>query len=66
MIESEATLWSTKVMNMDTPKGLLRPVILYVQWQLRGGAEQRRLEISQLCREVVQIGGKDVSSYVCT
>ena len=64
--ESEATLWSTKVMNMDTPKGLLRAVFFYngKNFCLRGGAEQRGLKISQLRREVVQIGGRDVCSYV--
>ena len=64
--ESEATLWSTKVMSMDTPKGLLRAVFFYngKNFCLRGGAEQRGLKISQFRREVVQIDGRDVCSYV--
>ena len=53
-------------MNMDTPKRQLKAVFFYSgkNFCLRGGAEQRGLKISQLCREVVQIGGRDVCSYI--
>ena len=55
-------------MNMDTPKGLLRAVFFYMyngkNFCLRGGAKQRGVKISQLCREIVQIAGRDVCSYV--
>lgn len=64
--ESEAKLWDTKVLSMDTPKGLLRAVFFYngKNFCLRGGAEQRGLKISQFRKEVVQINGRDVCSYV--
>ena len=64
--ENEARLWDTKVLSMDTPKGLLRAVFFYngKNFCLRGGAEQRGLKISQFHREVVQIDGRDVCSYV--
>lgn len=64
--ENEARLWDTKVLSMDTPKGLLRAVFFYngKNFCLRGGAEQRGLKISQFHREIVQVDGRNVCSYV--
>ena len=59
--ENEAKLWETEVLSMDTPKGLLRAGKNFC---LRGGAEQHGLKIFQFHREVVQIDGRNVCSYV--
>ena len=64
--ESEAKLWDTKVLSMDTPKGLFRAVFFYngKNFCLRGGAEQHGLKISQFHKEIVRINVTDISSYV--
>ena len=50
--EEEELLWTSKVLNVDTPLGLLRAVFFYNGkcFCLRGGQEQRELKISQLER----------------
>ena len=62
----EDTLWDKKVLDVDTPKGLLRAVFFYngKNFCLRGGQEQRNLRLSQLKRDTSYIDGKEVSSYV--
>ena len=46
--EEEELLWTSKVLNVDTPLGLLRAVFFYNGkcFCLRGGQEQRELKIS--------------------
>uniref|UniRef100_A0A1X7V8G3 Uncharacterized protein n=1 Tax=Amphimedon queenslandica TaxID=400682 RepID=A0A1X7V8G3_AMPQE len=50
--EEEDTLWETGVLNIDSPKGLLRCVFYYNGkcFCLRGGQEHRELGVSQLKR----------------
>lgn len=50
--EEEDQLWSSGVLNTDTPKGLLRATYYYSGkcFCLRGGVEQRNLSLSQLQR----------------
>ena len=61
--KSEANLWDAKVLSMDT--GLPEQCFSNGKnFCLRGGAEQHALKISQFHKEVVQINGRDVCSYV--
>ena len=50
--EEESELWASGVLNIDTPKGLLRCVFYYNGkcFCLRGGHEHRNLGVSQLQR----------------
>ena len=62
----EDTLWDKGVLDLNTPKGLLRAVFFYngKNFCLRGGQEQRNLRLSQLKRDTSLIDGIVVSSYV--
>ena len=48
--DEENQLWSTGVLNVETPKGLLRAIFFYNGkcFCLRGGVEHRNLRLSQL------------------
>lgn len=50
--DEENELWSSNVLNLSTPKGLLRAAFFYNGkcFCLRGGVEHRELRISQLQR----------------
>lgn len=63
--KDEDELWK-KVLDLDSPKGLLRAVFFCngKNFCLRGGQEQRNLKISQLKRETIVVDGKEVHSYV--
>lgn len=60
--EEEDQLWSTGVLSVDTPKGLLRAVFYLngKNFALRGGVEHRQLKLSQIKRV------DDPPSYVYT
>ena len=60
--EEEGMLWERKVLNVSSPKGLLRAVFFYVGkiCCLRGGEEQRNLKKSQFTR-YVENGSKNRS-----
>ena len=64
----EEKLWSTGVLNPDTPQGLLNCVFFLngKNFCLRGGVEHRNLKPSQLSREVVKINGKSLVRYTYT
>jgi len=64
--KEEDTLWESGVINVDTPTGLLYAVFFYngKNFCLRGGAEHRNLKLSQVKRQVTNVGGKMVNSYV--
>ena len=55
--EDEEKLWTTCVLNQDTPAGLLNCVFFLSGKNvcLQGGAEHRDLKLSQFKREVVKI-----------
>jgi len=54
------------VINLDTPTGLLHAVFFWngKNFCLRGGEEHRNLKLSQMKRQVTNVGGKMISSYV--
>ncbi len=56
--EDEEKLWATGVLSTDTPQGLLNAVFFYngKNYLLRGGAEHRGLNLSQIQRNVSQEG----------
>ena len=58
--KEEDTLWESGVINLDTPIGLLYAVFFYngKNFCLRGGAEHRNLKLSQVKRQVTNVGGK--------
>ena len=61
-------LWSTGVLNPDTPQGLLN-CIFFLNGKkicLRGGVEHKNLKPSQLIREVVKVNGKSLVRYTYT
>jgi len=60
------TLWELGVINLDTPIGLLYAVFFYngKNFCLRGEAEHKNLKLSQVKRQVTNVGGKMISSYV--
>ena len=66
--DDEKKLWDTKVLNLETPTGLLRAVFFYngKNFCLRGGVEQRNLKLSQFQREVKVVEGREVSCYIYT
>ena len=63
--DDEDELWK-KVMDLDSPKGLLRAIFFCNGriFCLRGGQEQRNLKFSQLKRQTIMVDGKEVLSYM--
>jgi len=63
--DDERKLWTSGVLNLTSPIGLLRAVFFYngKNFCLRGGQEQRNLKLSQLCRETSIVNGKELSLY---
>ena len=66
--DDEDKLWSSKVLDPDTPQGLLNCVFFLngKNFCLRGGSEHRDLKMSQLAREVVTLDGKPLVRYMYT
>lgn len=67
-VDDEDALWEKGILDLNTPKGLLRAVFFYngKNLCLRGGQEQRNLRISQFARETVAVDGKRVVCYTYT
>ena len=65
--DDERKLWTSGVLSLSTPIGLLRAVFFYNGKNscLRGGQEQRNLKLSQVHRETNILDGKELSLYVC-
>ena len=61
--EEEKRLWDTKVLDVNTPKGLSNAVFFYFGKVccLRGGEEQRNLKPSQNMYEYIENGSKNRS-----
>ena len=61
--DDERKLWTTGVLNLSTPIGLLRAVFFYngKNFCLRGWQEQRNLRLSQVHRETSIVDGKGLS-----
>ena len=61
----EDKLWESRVLNLNTPLGVLRAVFFYngKSFCLRGGKEQRGLKLSQITKSVKSVGGENVSCY---
>ena len=66
--DDEDRLWTSKVLDPDTPQGLLNCVFFLngKNFCLRGGSEHRDLKLSQLTREVVKLDGKTLVRYTYT
>ena len=65
--DDEKKLWTSGVVNLTTPIGLLRAVFLNNEknFCLKGGQEQRNLKLSQVRRDTSIVDGKELSLYVC-
>jgi len=63
--DQKEILWTKKILDLDTPIGLLRAVFFFngKNFCLRGGQEQRNLKISQLSWETVVVDGKQIGCY---
>ena len=64
--EDEDKLWASKVLDPETPQGLLNCVFFLngKNFCLRGGSEHCDLKISQLAREVVNVDRKSLVRYI--
>ena len=64
----EDILWERGILSLDNPTGLSNAVFFYngKNFCLRGGAEHRKLRVSQLSRETNIIDGKEILCYVYT
>ena len=64
--DDERKLWTSGVLSLSTPIGLLRAVFFYngKNFCLRSGQEQRNLKLSQVRRETSILDGKELSLYV--
>ena len=67
-INEEDRLGEKKVLDLDTPIGLLCAVFFYngKHFCLRGGQEQRKLKLSQFVRETIMVDGKCLGCYTYT
>ena len=67
-INEEEKLWEKKILDLDSPMGLLRAVFFYngKHFCLRGGQEQRQLKLSQFVRETTMVDGKRLGCYTYT
>ena len=67
-IDDENQLWASKVLDPDTPEGLLKAVFFLngKNFCLRGGDEHRNLKLSQLVREVVKVEERHLVRYKYT
>ena len=66
--DDEKKLCDTKVLNLETPIGLLCAVFFYngKNFCLRGGVEQRNLNLSQFQRDVAVVEGQEIGCYIYT
>jgi len=66
LMNEEDKLWTSGMLSMDSPIGLLRAVFFYngKHFCLRGGQEQRNLKLSQFVRETAVVSGKEFGCYI--
>ena len=58
--DDERKLWTSGVLNLTTPTGLLKAVFFYngKNFCLRGWQEQRNLKLTQIYKETSIVDGK--------
>ena len=64
--DDERKLWTSRVLTLTTPIGLLRAVFFYNRKNFcwRGGQEQHNLKLSQIYKETSTVDGRQLSLYV--